>query len=490
MRFCSTMGRAARAMRAASKEGGVGMKTGDRAMDVLGRIRQAADQSLARLAQLRMGSGAGGKEPAPSSGAPSYAPPEPTVGLYGDADNEHAGALPLGMLLEKSAHDMVLRRRELREQADDLVARIGDRAGGEVTLSVQAIRFVIGGVWIATALWLFLSARGVLSGDLSALGSGMPASDAIVLARTFFPLGAAGIGVAMAVAALVGFTGNGSNARVRESAVRLGQYIADTARDFDDDLTRLRKAMNDHSNPGDAVDDLSRAYVTALGAQAYFREIEFLTSEDEDAALKFKGFLKRDPGPPPAGPVFLMGFLIGAIVIAILFVPRPDLPAVAPPEIAQYPWAANLIFFGGALYAGVGVLLSAIGGGIASGAVKQARAEALDALRGAFTAREAPRPGDVVRRIEDAVDVFRARVGGRSARGLGESNHADAGRGEFAGSDDDIPPWRRRDSSAKFVDTGFQATPERWRTDAYVEKLAGEPEAKRGLLGFKKQRRD
>ena len=465
------------------------MKTGDRAMDVFGRIRQAADRSLARLAQLRPGAQAGGND-APPSDTPAYAPLDPTVGLYGDTDGERGGALPLGMLLEKSAHDMVLRRRELREQADDLVARIGDRAEGEVTLSVQAMRFVIGGVWIAAALWLFLSVRGVVSGDLSALGADMPASDAMVLARTFFPLGAAGIGVAMAVAALVGFTGNGRNARVREGAVRLGQHVAETARDFDDDLTRLREAMNKHDNPGDAVDDLSRAYVTALGAQTYFREIEFLTSEGDDAALKFKGFLRRDPGAPPAGPIFMMGFMIGAIVIATLFVPRPDLPAVAPPEIAKYPWAANLIFFGGALYAGVGILLSAIGGVIASGAVASARNEALDALRGAFTAREAPRPADVVRRIEDAVDVFRARVGGRSRRGLAESNHADAGRGDFSGGDDEIPHWRRRDSSAKFVDTGFQSAPERWRTDAYVEKFTGEPEAKRGLLGFKKPPRD
>ncbi len=470
------------------------MKSSDKAVrlfeDLTGRVRQGWSRLSAASRFSKKTKDMTGAEQHQAEAF--YAPLDPTIGLYGgrQAGDDETAQMPLSMLLEKTAHDMVLRGRALRERADDLILRIGQRAEGEITLATQALRFLIGGAWIGMAAWLYVSAGGFAQINLSSYAAQMPASDAMVLTRVFFVLGASGIGVALAVAALVGFTGNGRNARVRDEATQLGQYIAETARDFDTDLTHFRNAMNSHNNPADAVRDLSRAHLTALGAQAYFREIEFLTAEGDDAAVRFRGFLKRDSGTAPAMPVFLLGFIIGALVIAVLYVPRPDLPAVAPPEIAKYPWAATVIFYGGALYAGVGVLLSAMGGLIANGVVRKARSEALDALRSAFTAREAPRPADIVRRIEDAVDVFQARVSGRHDRAPGKSNQASAPSGGFSADDDEIPHWRRRDSSAKFVDTGFQAAPATWRTDAFGKKFSPDPEAKRGLLGFKKPRRD
>ncbi|NOX81864.1 MAG: hypothetical protein GXP06_02520 [Alphaproteobacteria bacterium] len=468
------------------------MKTGGKATRLFEGLSNGVRRGWSRVSAVSRFSTKTMDKAEQSQAEAFYAPLDPTIGLYGgrQSGDDETAQMPLSMLLEKTAHDMVARRRALRERADDLILRIGQRAEGEITLATQALRFLIGGAWVGVAAWLYVSAGGVSGLNLSSYAAQMPAADALVLTRVFFVLGAAGIGVALAVAALVGFTGNGRNQRVRDEATQLGQYIAETARDFDADLTHFRNAMNSHNNPADAVRDLSRAHLTALGAQAYFREIEFLTAEGDDAAVRFRGFLKRKSEPVPAGPVFLLGFLLGAIVIAVLYVPRPDLPAAAPPEIAQYPWAAKAILLGGALYAGVGVLLSAMGGLIAGGVAGKARGEALDALRSAFTAREAPRPADIVRRIEDAVDVFQARVSARNNRSSGKSNQTDASGSSFSADDDEIPPWRRRDSSAKFVDTGFQAAPATWRTDAFGKNFAPDPEAKRGLLGFKKPRRD
>ncbi len=424
---------------------------------------------------------------------------DPTNVLFpGDKDSgDGPAALPLSMLLERSAHNIVTHARDLRDRTNVLVESISARAGGEVTLATQSLRFIIGGVWLLTAIWLYLSGAGTLSGSVSAISSGMSAEDAMTLARTFFPIGIAGIGVAMAVAALVAATGNGANDKVRQEAHDLGLFIAETAREFDNDLTHMREEMNRRGDPADAVVDLSHAHLTALEATAYFREISFLTgTEGEDAKLRFRRFLSR----PSSGGSMLEGFILGALigVIAAVFFtgPKPELPVVsALPDIAKYPWAANLLLLGGILYATIGVILSVAGGAISAGAVSKARDEALASLRGAFTSREAPRPADVIRRIEDAVDVFRARVGERGT-GTSRSAHGGPAAASFdqGGEGDDIPAWRKRDSSAQFVETSFHSAPQTWRADAYAKKFEAtgieETGSKRGLLGLKKDKRD
>jgi len=453
------------------------------------------------------------RKPSPDSATPSaentkqsFAFSDPTTVLFPDNtdDDDAPGVTPLRILLEESAHNSVMRARALESRADLLVSRIADRAQGEITLATQWVRFVIGGLWLLTAIWLYFTSTGALSGDLSALSSGVTLEDARILALTFLPIGLAGIGVAVAAVALVAATGNGANTKVRREANDLGIFIADTAQDFDRDLTRLREEMNRRANPADAVIDLSRAHLTALEATVYFREISFISgTEGEEARLRFRKFLSR-PTPASALEAFVIGFLLGAIVIAYLYVPRPEVAVRVLPDIAKYPWASNLLLFGGIFYASAGVILSLIGGALSANATTKARSDALDALRGAFTAREAPRPVDVIRRIEDAVDVFRARVGGRREKTGGDQRSASqfgcASSGQhntnFADNmdDQDIPSWRRRDTSARFVDTDFQAAPDTFRTDAYAKKIeadrAGKTGSKRGLFKLKNPPRD
>ncbi|GJL95341.1 MAG: hypothetical protein DHS20C05_17460 [Hyphococcus sp.] len=443
-----------------------------------------------------------GKAPEPK--APSqeaaFAPYDPTIGLYGadEQNDEPRGALPLSTQLEESARAMVSRAEQLKADADRLVWRIGERADGEITMAAQALRVLIGIVWLGVAAWLYNAGLSAKAADMAVTAGGMPVDDAFVLSRTFLIIAAAGLGVAFFVGAIVQAVGKAGNDKIRREAEQLGMNIAETSRDFDNALTGFRANMDKRNNPADAVDDLSRAYLTALEAQAYFREISFLTGmEGREASHLFRGFLHRPSVPPPAGPVFILGGMLGvfsgALFVYKTMVPRPEVvEPVAPLAIAQYPWALNLLFFGGVAFAAAGIVLSLFSGLFISGAIAKAREEALDALRGGFTAREAPRPADVVRRIEDAVDVFRARVGrsggsrNLAASSQKQSDYSSGASGSYSGGDDEIPAWRRRDSSAKFVDTGFQAAPGEWRTDAFEKKLSGEPEAKRGLFKLKK----
>lgn len=479
-------------------------------MSGMKRIEQIKD--LVDGIGLRLGaawSGLLGRQSAKAARAPAKRPAtDPTKVLFPDESSpsdsvQYDGSQVdgsqgngLGALLNESARAMVRRTDELREQKRALMGRMADRAEAEITLSVQALRVVIGLIWLGVSGWLFYNA---MRGNAGALPAGMPAADAYVLSRTFLTIAAAGLGVAFGVAALVRVFGNGDNRKIRNEAEQLGDAIADTSREFDNALTGFRAAMDRRGDPADAVVDLSRAHLTALEASAYFRQIGFLTGGGDDARRLFKGFLSGVKRNPPPAPVFLGGSIAGGLFAAayvyVKYVPKPEpVEPIVLPAIAQYPWALALILLGGALYFIIGLLVSSIGGPIAANAAAKAREEALDALRGGFTANEAPRPADVVRRIEDAVDVFRARVGGRRESGSrhdqSAANQPGAGSASYSPEDSDFPLWRRRDSSLTFVDTGFTTAPKEWRTDAFAKKYAaeedGKPGSKRRRLSFKK----
>lgn len=467
------------------------MKSHDRQGGLIAHLRAAADGALRRLG------GAPAAGPAPAEPA-LFGAGDPTIGLFGDSETgETEGSLPLRMQLEMSARRMGERAQQLNADSRRLAARIADRAAAEVTLATQAVRVLIGLAWLGVAVWLYNGALVAAAGDFATLENGMPAGDALVLSRTFMIVAALGLGVAFAVAAIVSAAGRGGNEQVRRAADTLGQAIADASREFDEDIRQARERMNRRAAPVDAVNDLSRAHVTALEAQDYFRRMPFLTGlEGEDAAGKFKDYIDSvgKSGPPPALAVFLLGLLLGAWIgaayVFVNYAPRPEpVEPATPLAIAKYPWALNLLLLGGLAYAAAGIVISLFSGAVSMGAAARARAEALDALRGAFTAREAPRPGDIAQRIQDAVDVFKAQVGGpRSGGSIARTNHPGGTAGDLAGEADDVPSWRRRDSSVKFVETGFSAAPARWRTDAYAKKLTGEPEAKRDLPGGPKRR--
>lgn len=424
---------------------------------------------------------------------------DPTDTFFPGDKTSSGDGVSLNIMLEDSATAIAQRADTLDQTANRLNARIAERVSGEITLRAQGFRVLIGILWFGLAAWLYISALNAQAAGQSILLSGMAVDDAFVLMRVFGIVAAAGLGVAFGIATLTNGFGRGDNRKVRTEGDALGGAIADDALEFDQALTNLRTEMDRRGAAGDAVTDLSRAHMTALEACAYFRRMPFLTTEDRsEAEHQFRGFLRRRP---ESGPdlfetlgVFIAGAGVGALYIWFNYVPSPEPTGpVTPLAIMQYPWAAAALMLGGLAYAGAGALFSMLGGLIAGDTAAKARAEALDALRSAFTTREAPRPADVIRRINDAVDVFKARVasGGRGKfddANQDGANQSPANEADFAGEDADTPAWRRRDSSVKFVETGFQAAPARWRTNPEENFSADEtdaPDAKRSFFGLK-----
>lgn len=451
-----------------------------------------------------------GSAPAPANsrtetdGGADAAFADPTRAYLPDAASAERGAVSLDIMLDDSAAAIARREGALNHAANDLVACIVDRISGEISLRAQGFRVLIGFLWFGLAAWLYVAALNAQAADASVLSGpvvdGMAVGDAFVLMRVFLIVAAAGITVAFGIAAIVNGLGRGDNRKVRAAGEALGLAVADDALEFDRVLTDLRGEMDRRAAAGDAVTDLSRAHMTALEACAYFRRLPFLTAEDSaQAARQFSAFLYRRPGGFMISDVigaFAVGAIIGALYIWLNYVPKPAPAEPATPlAIMQYPWAAAALMLGGIAYAGAGALFSMMGDLAAGDTAKKARADALDAMRSAFTTREAPRPADIIRRINDAVDVFKARVGGaRNAgggmTGPGGANQARRENADLMGEEAEIPAWRRRDSSVTFVETGFQAAPAQWRTDPEETFSETAPEAKRSFFRLKNPFRD
>ncbi len=465
------------------------MSTSEERRGLLGALRASARAALGRLAAAdETAAPTASHSPSPAGADEAnrfFADPTRALFPSGETAPDEPGAarLPLSSLLDESARAIAYRAQALRDEADGLAMRIAERCAAETTLAAQALRVLIGLGWLGVAGWLFWSVMRARADGLAVAAANTPVADAVVLTSTFLIVAATGLGVAFAVAAIAKLSGNADNERVRAEAERLGAAIADAADDFDRTLTDLRQAMDARARPADAVIDLSRAHVTALEASAFFREIGFLLDADGERAERlFKGFLRRPGAPAPAAPIFAAGALAGALVVYLALAPRPaPVEPAAPLAIMAYPWAAQLIVFGGLLYAAAGALISVFSGAISEGAANRARAEALSALRDGFNTRACVRPADITRRVEDALDVFRARAGSAGGRNMsGEKGRETNHPARELPAESDIPEWRRRDSAVRFVETRFSGAPERWRTDAYAKKIEGAASRKPG----------
>ena len=471
-----------------------------KATEMLSALRKRAGAVLPRFTFKA-------EAPAPTDDKPLFQSFDPTRALFPgeSAADERPGSLPLSTVLEDAADAMARRKIALAEQARELAMRINQRRQGEMTLAAQAVRVLIGLGWAGIAVWLYLGVLNARADGIGVVAGGVPLDDAAVLMETFMIVAAAALGVAFAVAALTRGLGNADNTHITSEAHRLGGAIADASDEFDETLSSLRKAMDARSSAADAVEELAQAHVTALEAHDYFREINFLNgAEDEHSRRMFKGFLTRAAASSGGGGfidyliTFATGVLAGALVMHYAFAPEPepvtDVKNVV--AVTAYPWAMQIIILGALLYAAAGALMALFAGPMTDGVAEKARAEALTALRSGFAARNALRPADVTRRIKDAVDVFRARVRGGAPAGRvqnagdgAQTNHSS----DFSG-DDEVPAWRRRDSSVKFVDAGFTPAPESWRQDAYAKKfeapLVHNPGTKRDGQGLKNRPRD
>ncbi|MGE0409171.1 MAG: hypothetical protein AB7P23_07905 [Amphiplicatus sp.] len=390
---------------------------------------------------------------------------------------------PLGNRVRASAGAIVDRQRGLAESARRVARAIDDRFDGAVSMTAWKIRLVIALLWGLIAVQLVWARLTEASGVIVGLGV-VPDAHIRPLAEIFIALAFLGMAGVVAGAALVALAGNADNRRVRMIGGAFGEHAADVALGFDGALDRLRRSMDERHDPVDAVTDLSRAHLTALEAAVFFRDLNFITDES-DAAAGFRGYMDRFGGGGGATAMlssFVVGAFVGAngVLMALHIPVRPRVPDFSGLlDGAPAPW----ILFGMLVYLFAGFFARLLRPAIVAAASDRVRGEALEAIRSGFVAKSAPRVEDVVRRIDDSLDIFKARVAGRARR---PDSHAAA--------DDEIPLWRRPPEAPRFVETAFPAAPKSWRADppAPAERTRGVnfsrpgPGPKRGLFGLKK----
>lgn len=380
------------------------------------------------------------------------APPDPAKILFPAVGGGERADTSLGFELTRSANDIVARQVSLSEKAAALSRAIDERLDGETTLITQGLRVLIALFWAFLAVSLIWVSRGGEALWASWLNA-VPAGDARLLARAFGVIAMAGLAAPFVIAGVVWLLGKGDNNRLRARSADLGREAGELARDFDAELDRLRQAMDGRKeNPAAAVIDLSRAHLTALEAAVFFRRLHFLTDADRhEAATKFRGFLRSAGGVAPAGKweAFMLGLLSGAFAFAVITRTRIEVPIDLPPDfLDRYPWVVSAILLGAFVYAIVGLFASLFRGAATYAAEKQARDEALDAVRSGFVSAAAPSVDSLIRRIEDALDVFQARLSGQRGKSATAQDAAD-----------ETPAWRRPTEGPRFVDTPFAAAP-------------------------------
>lgn len=405
---------------------------------------------------------------APEAARPQFDLSAPLTSLFSHRDEaEPDSEFSLSFLLRQSANAIERGKYLLGDRARAVSAAISDRRDGELMLLTQGFRLLIALAWLFIGLALDRQALTAIALGATSV-SGMPVGDAQVVARIFLVIGAIGAVAAFLGGFLVNLTGKASNIGVRRSAADLGAEAAELAKRFDAALDTLRAQMDRRGDRADAVEDLSRMHVTALEAASFFQGVQFLTDPDRsDASAKFRAYLRDHAyygGAAGASPILalligaVVGLCVGYGVWAPPAAPVPDAP-VAASALFTYPWVTMAALGGALLFVVAGGFLGAFAGPVTASAGESARDEALDAVRGAFIAGNAPRIEDVIRRIEDALAVYKARLGG----GGTSAHHAGDGA---VGSLDETPAWRRPPEGPRFVAPSFDATPKAFLADA------------------------
>jgi hypothetical protein len=431
--------------------------------------RSFADKILMRVSRFAPAGLAPAPTPAPVLDRPQFDLSAPLSSLFSSRESEIGSeGFSLSFLLRESANAIERGKYMLGDRAREVSSAIAGRRDGELMLVTQGFRLLIALLWLFLGMTLDRQALAAAAAGAQSV-SGMPLGDAQIIARIFLVIGGIGAIAAFLGGFLVNLTGKASNLGVRRAAANLGAEAADLAKRFDAALDSLRVQMDRRGDRADAVEDLSRMHVTALEAASFFQGVQFLTDPDRgNAAAKFRAYLRDHAsfgGSGGASPVIalLLGVVVGLALgygaWAPPAAPVPDAPIVVSPLFA-YPSVTIAALGGAVLFVAAGGLLGAFAGPVTASAGESARDEALDAVRGAFVAGNAPRIEDVIRRIEDALAVYKARLGGG-----GTSAHHGAGGADKAALDD-TPSWRRPPEGPRFVAPSFDAAPKAFLADA------------------------
>ena len=427
-------------------------------------------------------------------------------GRYGDGQN-------LPSLLKDSARRNTLRGDELASMAISLRRNLVDRAATDVTQIAAFIRFMVAAGWLVLGAYFFRTHTSAqIAGETTTPG-GMPIADAIKVSNTFTQLGSVAIALALLVMIVVAFRNNSLKESIRSKSENFGLRVSQMLKEYDSRLRHYRDALGDQSRSNESVaSEVSEAHVTAQEAMLLFEDIPFLvdaraaeTSDQMRQAVNaYRGYLAS------SGPAIMrsnledislgvtFGWLIGAamgsqFMLELLGASTVDVLGKLNLQLIngfeQYPTLLAILIGGTILFLVAGVFASSLSAMLFAGERYDRARDSLNEIRGAVTGEEAPRAADIAQRVEDLSEIFRVRLMGKSG-GNAISATAPGGRRLAQSEEDEIPHWRRPKEGPRFVETGFQATPSSWRTDAYAQyaakNSAPEPGAKRRLLGFKK----
>ena len=374
--------------------------------------------------------------------------------------------------LQTSGRNILGHQKTVNSHARQLYMDISAREGGWISILANFTRFFVVAYWLYLA-WQLRPLRA--TGGATPFGDMAPVQ-ATALFDIFIKLGAIGAAGAMLGILISFMLGNADNNRLRATARQFGTSAAKLARDFDSSLSDVRQAMDDHKHEYvKAIKALSQGHLTATETAAFFSFLPILYdgSDEREERKKFDGFLRRAAtglGEPPSTKILalflglILGVLFGVIYGFLTWAPKPEIATDIQSLLQLFPNAASAVLLPAIAYGAIGMVYDLFRNGLSAPIRQQALTDSLDAVRAPFTGMDAPRMNDIAQRIVDALDVYIGNVRGEFGRAHGtdpKSNHA----GNFSSENRDEPEWRRRDSSVKFVDTDFSATPKRWRVD-------------------------
>ncbi len=312
----------------------------------------------------------------------------------------------------------------VRSLADGLGARISGHGAAETTLVAQGLRLLVGAAWLALAGWYVMM---VATADGAALG------------KLFAIIAGAAIAAAILGALLTFATGKASLKRTRDEAVVLGQRLALETHSLDYALDR---------NGGRRID--------AVSADVFLKNVNF-AHDGPEGAQGFRHFLKRDgKGPAASGGAFLFVIaLVATVALAAAFGFGVDVSGL---PLADYPLALTAVLSGAGVYGAAGLIAQLCGGSRRARREAHAETAAFTAVQSAFSTARGLAPADLS-----------ARLHGGSAADKMANRSLDEKR-EFESSPAPDSRIRAGDSRPTFVETGFQAAPKAFRTDAFEKK--------------------
>ncbi len=406
--------------------------------------------------------------------------PAPPLDDFGESPDMAVSELGTHLLF--SAQSIEKNNETLSQYSKTLNQTIHNRIASEARLATQSLRLAIGSIWLMIAFLLYMNVhqRGKDGIFAKGLGSQMPIEHASGLSSLFLIVSLPVIILAI-VSAVYIWNSTADNSRIRQAAENLGLYIASVAHKFDEQLDGFirphlqnNRDQNNRSgrqvehNLSDTAEGLSRAHLTAVEVQLFFRKLKFMNAKTrKQAILDLQGFLKNNASGGHASPhlILFIGMIIGAIITTIIFSitgekSTPPESTGSLPDILLYPSYFMTLFFGALLFLLAGLICNFLIPSFKS-VRRKALDDALDATRGAYTGDNAPRFHEIIRRIEEALSAYQARIDDIKTTTIkNQTKLAQQQQTNLPNTPKDVDlEWRHRDTAAQFVETGFQSIP-------------------------------